>query len=189
MVCECGKKQRGPQSGASFYLLRTLLISLLLVEPILRSGQVFRPVVQVEIPAPGIICRLVLIRACPGEVPAGLPGLPILLAHRAPPLYGSAPHHAAPCHEMPGWGTRIRALRERMASRGPSRVLASQPAVNHGLLERFSRWRRSPGELFQTHCQRSCRKESWKYPAGIVPMAISFSWKAFAEYAEPCLAR
>jgi hypothetical protein len=123
------EKQRGPQLRAPFYLRRTLLISLLLVEPIFRSGQVFRPVVEVEIPAPGIICRLVLIRACPGEVSAGLPGLPILLAHSAPPQYAWTPHHAAPSHEMPGWGTRIRAPRERMASRGPSRVLASQPAV------------------------------------------------------------
>lgn len=82
--CDAREKNEARNPGL-VYLLQTLLISLLLVEPIFRSRQVFRPVVQVEIPAPGIICRLVLIRACPGEVSAGLPGLPILLAHRAPP--------------------------------------------------------------------------------------------------------
>src|ERR687889_464989 len=58
-----------------------LLIPLLLVKPVLRSGQVFRPIINVEISSPGAVGLIIIIGGLPGKVSAGFPRPLILLAH------------------------------------------------------------------------------------------------------------
>ena len=86
-----------------------LLIALLLVEPVLGPGQVLRPIVQVEIPPPGLGRPAPRRPAGPGRSPrfpmAALPVGTLRL-----PRCGPAPHHAAPYPEMPCRGPVFRPL-------------------------------------------------------------------------------
>jgi hypothetical protein len=69
----------GPGScGAS----EELLVALPLVQPVLRSCQILRPVVQVQLAAPGAIGLILLVGELPREISTGFPGAVILLAHR-----------------------------------------------------------------------------------------------------------
>jgi hypothetical protein len=78
------EKDAGPIVFGPAYRIRTasaLLIALLLVEPVFGTGEVFRPVILVELTPPHGIC-LFVVRCFPREVSAVLPRITILLAHR-----------------------------------------------------------------------------------------------------------
>jgi hypothetical protein len=65
-------------------LFSILFVALPLVEPVLRPGQAFRPVVQVEITPPGIgIGPILVLRRTPWEISSCFPWQPIVLAHRS----------------------------------------------------------------------------------------------------------
>jgi hypothetical protein len=55
------QKAEGPTSlGPSQFTGLALFITLFLVEPVLRSGEVLRPIVNVEISAPGAIGLVII---------------------------------------------------------------------------------------------------------------------------------
>src|SRR4051794_4660978 len=68
---------------------------LLLVEPVLRAGEIFRPFSEVEIPTPrlGIGGLPFPVRRVPGKVSVALPRSPIVHAHlESPPVqHGGLP--------------------------------------------------------------------------------------------------
>jgi hypothetical protein len=123
----CGARPRG-YAGE----LLTLLIALLLIEPVFRSGQALRPVIQMEIPPPGFdIGPILVLRRTPWEISSSFPWQPIVLAHRSSNC-GSAPHHAAPSPEMPCRDTLFRRLGVKVASRGPARPGPTSGATSIG---------------------------------------------------------
>ena len=96
-----------------------LLIALFLVQPVLGSSEILRPVVEMKISPPIVLSLILILGALPGKISTGFPRPFVLMAHWAPPL----PLGAAPCGtypEMPGWGARFFAYRAIIASRGPA---------------------------------------------------------------------
>ena len=114
-----------------------LFVSLLLIEPVLRPRQALGPIIHMEIAPPGLICLLFVIAGFPRETSAGLPGPFILLAHRGSLTAPLAPHHAAPAHEMPGWGARIKPLAGVWQVAGPRCWLALNRMTNIGFAAKF----------------------------------------------------
>src|SRR5215212_4113917 len=72
-----GRTRLGPSQCS----VRVSLIALLLVEPVLRSGEVLWPIVHVEISPPSDVGLVIIIQGLPRKISAGFPGPLILLAH------------------------------------------------------------------------------------------------------------
>src|SRR4051812_38083733 len=104
-----GPIQIGPTQAGTAPIVS--FIALLLVEPVLGTCKVFRPIIQVEIAPPGLgFSLLPIIRRIPWDISPGFPWQPILLAHRSLRC-DAAPHHAAPIPELPCRGTGFQPLR------------------------------------------------------------------------------
>ena len=79
----------------------TSFISLLLVQPVLRAGQAFRPVIEVNGPSPTLRPTTIrIVWRTPWKVSTGFPWPPLIMAHSA--LRSDvAPHHATPSTKCP----------------------------------------------------------------------------------------
>jgi hypothetical protein len=60
-----------------------LFVALLLIEPVLRTGQILRPIVQVQLASPGAVSLILFDWRLPWEISAGFPRPLVLFAHES----------------------------------------------------------------------------------------------------------